>query len=222
MSGPHHDLQLLLGAYVLGGLSATDRHRLEEHLPACPECTAELSQFAVVPGLLQLAAVSGVDPDLPAPPEDSLRRLINVARTRRRRARQRVLLAAAATVLVLAGAASSAWWFTRPGPSPASTPLVAASAPSATPAQSPSGEVILEAKSWGTQIKLTMYYAGAGDGAMTAWAVSTDGRQEQAATWQTPPDGRCYVIGATAIKRDQLLRVEVRAPDGTTVLKAYG
>ena len=31
----HHDLQVLLGGYVLGGLSAADRRRLEEHLPDC-------------------------------------------------------------------------------------------------------------------------------------------------------------------------------------------
>lgn len=221
MSGPHinahQELQHLLGGYVLGGLSATDRHRLEEHLPGCPECRAELNRFAVVPGLLQLAAVSGVDPEPPTPMA-SLPRLLGAARARRRRQRWRLLAAVAATVVVLAGAVFGYNLVQRPAPPPPSTPLVAIEAAD----QQPSGHVVLESKEWGTQIRLTMYYAGAPASALTAWAVAADGYEERAANWTTPEDGRCYVIGATSIKRDKLAMVEIRTTDGQTVLRGDG
>lgn len=222
MSGSHHQLQLLLGSYVLGGLHADDRHRLEEHLHSCAECTAELSQFAVVPGLLQLAAVNGVNSEPPTPPEDALPRLLAAVKARRRRRWQRAMLAVAATVLTLAGTAGGLWLVGRGAEPVPSSPLVAASAPSTPVSQSPSGQVVLEPKTWGTQIRLTMYYVGDGTGSLSAFAVSSDGREERAANWQTPPDGKCYVIGATSITRDELTRIEIRTSDGITVLHADG
>lgn len=222
MSGPqvngHQELQHLLGGYVLGGLSASDRRRLEQHLPDCAECSAELTRFAVVPGLLQLVAVSGIDPD-PVTPPDSLPRLLTAAKARRRRRRHHQLLAAAATLVVLAGAVFGYRMLQRPPALPPSTPLVAIEQPVAQP---PSGQVILESKEWGTQIRLTMYYAGGPANSMSAWAIADDGHQEQAASWRTPDDGRCYVIGATSIKRDQLARVDIRTSDGRTVLRGEG
>lgn len=226
MTGPHKDhqeLQHLLGGYVLGGLGAAERHRLEEHLPDCQECSAELTRFAVVPGLLQLAAATGIDPE-PVAPAESLPRLLAAARARRRQRQRRMLLVAAATVVVLAAAAIGGWQLTRPPAPPAGTPLVAADAPSAgQPAgQAPSGQVVLESREWGTQIRLTMYYVGTQDGRLSAWAVANDGQQEQAASWATPDDGRCYVVGATSIERDRLVRVDIRTADGRTVLHADG
>ena len=43
----HQELQLLLGAYVLGGLDAEDRLRLEEHPPSCATCTATSSAICL-------------------------------------------------------------------------------------------------------------------------------------------------------------------------------
>jgi anti-sigma-K factor RskA len=214
--GEHHELQLLLGGYVLGGLSATDRHLLEDHLPECADCRAELARFAVVPGLLQLAAVNGVRPEPPTPPAESLPRLLATAKTWHRRRRWRALLAAAAAVIVLAGAAAGVWMLNRPEPPPPSTPLVAVEAPEL----ALSGQVILEPRSWGTQIRLTMYYGSGRTGPLSAWAVAANGDEEQAGSWTLPPAGRCYVIGATSVQRDQLARLDIRTADGRTVLRA--
>lgn len=214
----HQELQHLLGGYVLGGLSAADRHRLEEHLPDCAECRAELTRFAVVPGLLQLAAMNGLDPEPePATPPVSLPRLLAAAKATRRRRRRRQLLAAAATMVVLASAVFGFWLSQRPPKPPPSTPLAAVETQAA--AQPPSGQVILESKEWGTQMRLTIYYGTEPMEALSAWAVAANGHQEQAASWLTPEDGRCYVIGATSIKRDELARVDIRTPDGRTVLR---
>jgi hypothetical protein len=214
----HHELQLLLGGYVLGGLSATDRRLLDDHLPDCASCRAELARFAVVPGLLQLAAVNGVhpEPEPPTPPAESLPRLLASVKARRRRRRLQGLLAAAAAVIVLAGVAFGVWMISRPAPPPASTPLVAVEAPEL----ALSGQVILEPRSWGTQIKLTMYYGSGRTGPLSVYAVAANGDEEQAGSWTLPPVGRCYVIAATSVQRDQLARLDIRTTDGRTVLRA--
>jgi len=207
---PHHELQLLLGAYVLGGLSSDDRRRLEEHLPECPACTSELSRYAVVPALLHVA---------PAPvtelqaSEDSLPRLISVARQRRAtRRRLRWMLAAAATVLVLAGVASGMLLLGQDiGPQP--TAVIA------TFNGNTVGEAVLAPKTWGTEVRLDLNYPPRGPQPYTAWAVARDGHQEQTATWNTPPDGHCKVTGATSIRRDELDRIEVRNAEGRTLLR---
>jgi anti-sigma factor RsiW len=205
----HHELQLLLGAYVLGGLDADDRRRLEEHLPGCQECTAELTRFAAVPGLLQLAPPS----EPPTVPEDSLPRLISAARARRlvRRRRQWVM-AAAAVVFVLAGVTGGVL-LTGRDTGPAPTAVVMNYGDHRTV-----GEAVLDARTWGTEVRLTLDYLPRGKQPYTAWAVDRNGNEEQAATWTTPPDGRCSVTGATSILRTDLARVEIRSADGRTLL----
>jgi hypothetical protein len=213
----HHELQLLLGGYVLGGLSAADRHLLEDHLPGCKRCSAELARFAVVPGLLQLAKASGVPTEPPRPPAESLPQLLKAAKARRRRRRLRVaLLVAAAAVTILAGVAGGVRLLDRPQPAPPSTPLVAVEAPEL----ALSGQVTLEPRAWGTQIRLTMYYGDGRTGPLSVWAVAADGHEEQAGSWTLPPVGRCYVVGATSVQRDQLSRLDIRTMDGRTVLRA--
>jgi len=39
-------------AYVLGALSAEDRHAYERHLPGCPACAAAVAELAGMPGIL--------------------------------------------------------------------------------------------------------------------------------------------------------------------------
>ena len=48
----HTRLRELLGPYVLGGLDADDRARLEAHLPTCAACRDELATYAGLPALL--------------------------------------------------------------------------------------------------------------------------------------------------------------------------
>ncbi|HEY1319654.1 MAG TPA: zf-HC2 domain-containing protein, partial [Streptosporangiaceae bacterium] len=48
-----------LGVYVLGAADASERLRVEAHLPGCAACRAELARLAPLPGLL-----ASVPPDL--------------------------------------------------------------------------------------------------------------------------------------------------------------
>ncbi len=212
----HHELQLLLGAYVLGGLDADDRRRIEEHLPHCHSCTTELSRFAAVPGLLQLAPPPA---DPPPVPVDSLARLIAAARQRRAtRQRRRWVLAAAAVVLVLTGVTGGVVFAGRDtGPAP--TEVVYA-----TPTE-PGGEArvvgraTLDPRGWGTEVRLELSYVPRGKQPYTAVAVDKSGNEEQAASWTTPQGGKCSVTGATSFQRAELDRVEIRSADGRTLLR---
>jgi predicted anti-sigma-YlaC factor YlaD len=62
-------VQFLLGAYVLGGLSAADEAAVEAHLARCPRCQAEYDELACVPSWLDLLKPPDSDP-LPGTSED--------------------------------------------------------------------------------------------------------------------------------------------------------
>jgi anti-sigma factor RsiW len=214
---PHHtELQLMLGAYVLGGLGAADRRLLDEHLPTCPACTAELSRFAVVPGLLRLAPPIADDAEPTAPPE-SLPRLIDAVRAQRatRRRHRWLLTAAVLVVLVTAAGVVGVMQVRGAGSTPPPTAVVS------TFNNATVGQAVLAPKEWGTEVRLTLDYKPRGSQPYTAWAVSRNGRQEQAATWTTPPGGHCSVTGATSIQHDQLDHVEIRTADGRTLLRTH-
>lgn len=68
-SGRGAHVKLLLGAYVLGGLSAADEAAVEGHLARCAQCRAEYDELACVPSWLDLLKSEGTDPS-PGPPED--------------------------------------------------------------------------------------------------------------------------------------------------------
>ena len=51
---PGGHVQMLLGAYVLGGLSPGDEHAVRVHLDQCARCRAEHQELASVPGWLDL------------------------------------------------------------------------------------------------------------------------------------------------------------------------
>ncbi|MGH8328690.1 MAG: anti-sigma factor family protein, partial [Steroidobacteraceae bacterium] len=50
--GDHEHYAEWDAAYVLGALTATERHEFEEHLAACTKCSAEVAELAALPGLL--------------------------------------------------------------------------------------------------------------------------------------------------------------------------
>jgi anti-sigma factor RsiW len=67
--GRSRHVQLLLGAYVLGGLSAAEEAGVETHLARCPQCRAEYDELACVPSWLDLLRSESPDP-APGQPED--------------------------------------------------------------------------------------------------------------------------------------------------------
>ena len=103
------EVRLLLGAYVLGGLSDEDHRSFAAHLRSCPHCQVEAAQLSGLPRLLDLVddPLEASEPvqslALDSGPEPSATLLAQVRQHRRRR-RLRLLAAACALGLALLGA----------------------------------------------------------------------------------------------------------------------
>jgi hypothetical protein len=208
------DVRLLLGAYVLGGLDADDRDRVERHLPTCPACRDELARLSVVPGLLRLAApyVEDEHADDGVAPEDGLAALRRGLADERRTRRRRVLVAMATAAAVVAILVSGVALVARDG-GPQPSRMVAADGSAA------AGAVALEPKPWGSAVLLDLTGLPA-EGPFTAVAIGTDGARHEVASWGVTPTGVAVVQGASPLPPDRVSRVEVRASDGQVLLAA--
>ncbi|MFF2506032.1 anti-sigma factor family protein [Streptomyces sp. NPDC058067] len=225
----HDELRALLGAYVLGGLNAEDRQRLESHQAGCDSCRRELSAYAVLPGLLRQA---GPPPQPGPPPEHLWDGLIAAARTERAESegqdsvrrgpwfrRPRLALVAAAVAGLLLGggvvgvvALNGDRTEVSAGPGPDGKPLIAMAGSSA------SGHGGLEARAWGTEIALHVQGMPRGEH-FVAWVVDRHGHREQAAEWSSTPNGVARLRGASSIPRDQVALLRVATSDGRPLLQ---
>jgi anti-sigma factor RsiW len=55
-------LRVSIGALLLGALAPAERHRVLDHLDACPSCREELIALAPLPALLRRARPRGPTP----------------------------------------------------------------------------------------------------------------------------------------------------------------
>lgn len=204
----HHELRERLGAYVLGALDPDERIEVEHHLDGCGPCRDELARLSPLPSLLdRLSADEVADESLDPPPELLARVLVRIDRERRRdRRRLRSWQGLAAAVLT---AAALVLWAPWQGGG-VTDALVAPAQPVAAAVQ---GEAALMAWEWGTTVRLEVAGLPERDG-YVLWVVADDGRREQAGTWGPTADHSARVIGASAILRPALVRVEVTDPAG--------
>ena len=193
---------------------------------------------AVADGLFD--GVPGSVPE--AVPDTVLPALLRVVRRRRLRRRLAVgagLVAAAALVAATAGGL-------LPGGAGQGTPralVTPSAAPTATPSATPSATVTVTAGpdqrmevlvpvpitatvtltqvGWGTEVDLVCAYAQDGASRPYPYAlVLTDheGGVQQVGTWTAVPGRDAQLSGATAWTRDRIATVEVRTPEGQTVM----
>ena len=205
MTADHDAARMLLGAYVLGGLDAADRRRVEDHLSSCAVCRDEVAELAVLPGLLRRLtpdeAAAGLAPAAPAP-----RLLASVTRTvqrqRRRRTRLAVaggLVAAAVTVVALVFGIQAV------RSQPPEPSRVVALGPSDGAGR---GEAKLVAKQWGTAVTLQAWQMPT-EGPFSLEIVGPNGREECAAVWGRTVDGHMVVTGATSLKPEDIRSMTV-------------
>lgn len=204
----HNRLRDLLGPYVLGGLDADDRARLEAHLPTCASCRDELATYAGLPALLRAGAPSSAHRETS---DAALGDAIGALRTRRRR---RLLLTAAAAVVLVAGAGVGTAVVLEPD-APVATTL-ALSAPAGVSA---TGAASLSAKPWGTSVELDLRGLPQ-DEQFVAWLVSPEGERQQVATWGSTGNGEAHVTGASAFATRDVAQVRVTDSDGGLVISA--
>lgn len=216
-------------AYVLGALTPADRRRYERHVDDCARCRAAVAELSGLPGLLAGVPVEqiGADPADDLPP-DLLPRL-SVAVTRRRRSRIRyaavgALVAAAAVVLALV-----AFW-PGSGVDPRPTPTasqVAVSLPLQAVTPNPLAvSVSLVSEPWGTRMNLDCRFAGDGGSAgpdrdygYAIYATNRAGVTMPVGSWTYGPDTTAEPVGTSKWPVEQIATVEVRADDGTVLLR---
>lgn len=232
-------------AYVLGALSPADRHAYEEHLRECEACQASVQLIAGLPGLLALTSADAIDDPGPPVPETLLPSLIARARSVRRRRRWAagsLLAAAAAAVLVVSGllivhentedALYEAGVGSTAVASAGSSPSTQGSSPAGVPdEQTPMTPVVLGPmtatleltdKKWGTAITVICAYSDSIDASVSydLAVIDTEGTPSSAGSWRAVPGATARVPVATAVPRNRIATLEVRLPDGRTILRS--
>jgi anti-sigma factor RsiW len=204
--------------YVLGALSPDERRTFEEHLRGCPSCTAEVEELSELPALL--AQLPADDPALTLPDEQLeppaalLPALLLDLRRDRRRRRWRAGLAAGLAAACLAGLGTAVVLQRGTTAPPTSPP---AALPAALPFQPISDDSVratatLVGKAWGTEIRVWCKYTG------EAWAKPHDytlvaydraGERYSIGSWSVIPDRDENLTTATAVSRNQLMRLQI-------------
>lgn len=223
------DTHVLLGAYVLGGLSDDDHRVFTEHLRTCPSCQHELGQVSGLTHLLDLARPTGgphvmpddSEPDEAAAPDRAgagVTSLLAEVSRRRRRRRWRVGaigVAAAVGTFVLGGLLGPSLFATTPP-----TAHVVATAESGSGVTRARVEVALVTRGWGTQLDLDCSDLPTGNGPLLLWVTDTAGRSTTVASWRATPTGYARVTGATALSPDEIRSLQVKTSTGTTIVSA--
>jgi anti-sigma factor RsiW len=213
MTHVHEDI----GAFILGALDTDAEKRVREHLATCQQCAAAHAELAGIPGLLDLAVVTGATEDEPLPPAIEERLLDRFARERveppssRRRWRPRLALGVSSA---LAGAAIAiaalilGLNFQRNGGRPPSQYRLAfekvGNAPVSAGASARAG---LRTTESGTVVRLWVENLPADD----VYEVFCDapGWSASAGTFRVDAKGDAYVILTTAVKKGQYDRIRL-------------
>ena len=228
------DVHVLLGAYVLGGLSDEDHRTYSEHLRTCGPCQAELGQVSGLPRLLDLAGPEGgphlTDGPAAAPEPLSAEQgdarvttlLGEVSRRRRLRRVWLTALAAAAAVIFFAGGAllgPSLVATSTPTPVASATQAAAHVAVVAVPGSSVRIDVALVKRGWGTQLDIDCEDMPT-NGELALWVIDAKGKATTAASWRATAAGYSRVTGATALNPNEIQTLEVRTGTGKVLASA--
>ncbi|MDV3220249.1 zf-HC2 domain-containing protein [Intrasporangium sp.] len=224
----HDRLHLLLGGYVLGGLSDEDHREFTEHLRTCTVCQQELGQVSGLPRMLSFVD-RPTNPEryaaepAPGPPggesgagsgTSGLADLL--AEARRRRRRRKGWLAAAASVAAAAVFGAGVWL--GPGLLDPPPPSEHYTATAATGSSAQVGVDLVE-RGWGTQLNLACSDMPVGE-EIVVYVVDATGRESAAGSWLGTQSGYATVTGATALRPDQIRSIEVRTASGEVLATA--
>lgn len=217
------------GAYVLGALAPAERAEYEWHLAGCPGCREAVASIAVLPGLLSRLAPLPAQEALPSA-IDRLPKLVATvgrqrARQRRRRRWQAAVTALSAAGLVLAVTVGTG--VLRPSATPIMLPSVPPT-PSMTAMHrvlaetAVSAEVGLRETVAGVEVTMHCAYPPTSTHkkpyTFRLFALGSDGMAEQLGSWMAGPGENVTMTGMSRYHLADLVRLELRARDGTTLL----
>lgn len=222
-------------AYVLGALSAPERHEFETHLATCPRCAAAVAELAGMPGLLAaLAPEQALAIDDGPLPEHSTEPTADVLPFLAKRARRAKIRRRLISVAVGASVAASAVVATA-----VVVPIVTASEAQAgsvplifSPVESQSVTVSGNAMpvAWGTQIQWKCSYLsslstpGYTGGPPTPYqlvVIDRNGKETIAASWDASEGAIVSPVATVDIDLKDIASVEVRwTKSGKTAVRA--
>jgi anti-sigma factor RsiW len=221
MTAGHDELQVLMGAYVLGGLSEADHGAFAEHLRGCPICQRELAQVSGIPRLLDLAsegAMSSTTAESTTPESPMPEPATVLALVRARRRRSRILTSVAAVVLAAAMLGAGTALGMNLGRTPAPVAAARITASPATGSQA-AVQVAFVTKQWGTELQIDASNLPT-QGEMTVWVYDTAGRDTQVATWTATTSGKVKLTTACSSQFGDISRVELATAAGEVLAVA--
>ncbi|WP_158018939.1 zf-HC2 domain-containing protein [Mycobacterium basiliense] len=228
-TGDHH-YSTWDAAYVLGSLSAADRHEFEAHMADCSQCRAAVAELSGVPALLSqlnLQDVAAIGQSGPGAGTAStaqqmspqlLPSLLATVRWRRRRARVATWVASSAAALILGIGVLVGVQSHSSAPSPATA--------SAQPMAQVGTHLLASTVSvsgmhWGTFINLQCVCLAPPDAhhdTLAMVVVGRDGSQTRLATWVAEPGHTATPAGSISTPVDQIASVQVVSADTGQVL----
>lgn len=220
MTRPHDaepDAHQLLGAFVLGGLSAHDHQTFTTHLRTCATCQRETAQLSGLSSLLALVDPATLPHDdrdpLGLPDEATAVPGAVLHAVRRHRLRNRWLLAAAAVVLAIGGVTGGLTLASRLDGPGADARRVTATGPAGSPT---SVQITLVPHGWGTELDVQGRDLPT-SGVLYLQVTDRKGRSWELASWSGVPSGRTSLSTACWVTADAIRSVAVVTRDGTTV-----
>jgi hypothetical protein len=216
---PDDDLAEWDAAYVLGALSLEDRRTYENYLAANPARSAELTELAGMPGILNalsrdeavaLTDLAGAPPSQDRP--DNVSSLAQAAAKRQQRSRRTWLATAVAfaAALAITGGVVGATVFPR-SPAPVSTVAMQAMQP--TPRGGLTAELAVTEKKWGTELNWACQYTkdwSRNVGSYDIVVTTHDGVQSAVGSWKPAGDEATGLSAATSIPTSQIRTVDIR------------
>ena len=224
-------------AYLLGALSPSERVRYEQHLQTCDACSRSLTELAGLPGVLRRLPVEVVqsmdaqeaqDPAAwsTVPPSLLAGVIDRAEREDRRERRVRAVRWASALTTAAAAVVVGFLAFVAPGAdddAPTEPPPTAELDLEPVDDTRLTANVSLRDVAWGTKIELECAYPqGVGDDRDIAYSLvvrNTDGASEQVATWNAVAGRELTIDAATAVREADIASIEIRAEDGTPLLR---
>jgi hypothetical protein len=206
-------------AYVLGALSAQDRRTYEEYLAADPARSAEVTELAGLPGILNalsreeaVALIESADDAPVERPLDLMPSLARAAAKRERRSRRTMFAAALATAaaFLIAGGIVGATVFPRSTPA---TQTTAMQAMQPTPRGGITAELAVTEKKWGTQLNWACEYTKDWSRNVESYDIvvtTIDGVQTAVGSWKPAGDEATGLSAATSIPKSQISSVDIR------------
>lgn len=211
--------------YVLGALAPDERRAFEDHLDGCPPCTAEVREFAGLPGLLSrlptadVPAVLHGEQEPPVPDTVLPPLLLRVRREQRTRRRRAVLVGVAAAVLAAVGSAAVVGVAVdRPAATSPTPGLAFARSAADVPA---SAEATVTDVSEGTRIDMTCRYEGQLDGRDREYVlrvVPKSGAPTRLDSWPVLSTADYRVDVVAPLPRDRIDYFEVVNATGKSLL----